>query len=202
MIADLDLISEQFFEIRRRKLENLDFDNVTFVLNCVDVLAGDDAYIALRKRRPQHRTLTRLEEQTREFIRPEPEGDQAGRGRGRGRARRGPEVARRQGRQGPRGQGARRARAARSSSLTLEKVENRRLDVEKAAIEDEKRRKVQDSKADDGAVDPRDRDARSASAAILAAPLPALLLGRPSSSASGPAARTGGPTRTGWPEPL
>ena len=67
-IADLDLISEEFFELRRRKIENLELDNVTFVLNCVDVLAGDDAFVALRKRRLQHRTLERLEAQTQEFI--------------------------------------------------------------------------------------------------------------------------------------
>ena len=34
----------------------------------VDVLAGDDAYIALRKRRAQHRTLTRFEQETRDFV--------------------------------------------------------------------------------------------------------------------------------------
>src|SRR5262249_34971412 len=66
-IADLDLISEQFFEIRRRKIENLDFDNVTFVLNCVDTLAGDESFIALRKRRLEHRTLLTLEQQVAEF---------------------------------------------------------------------------------------------------------------------------------------
>ncbi|MCA1685928.1 MAG: Gldg family protein, partial [Planctomycetia bacterium] len=48
-IADLDLISEEFFELRRQKVENLELDNVTFVLNCVDVLAGDDAFVTLRK---------------------------------------------------------------------------------------------------------------------------------------------------------
>ena len=67
-IADLDLISEQFFELRRQKIENLDFDNVTFVLNCVDVLAGDEAFVALRKRRPKHRTLLTLEAQTKKFV--------------------------------------------------------------------------------------------------------------------------------------
>jgi ABC-2 type transport system permease protein len=66
-IADLDLISEQFFELRRRKLENFDFDNVTFVLNCVDVLAGDGDFVALRKKRPQHRTLEEIESKVRDF---------------------------------------------------------------------------------------------------------------------------------------
>ena len=56
-IADLDMISEQFFELRRQKIENLELDNVTFVLNCVDVLAGDESFMAFRKQRLKHRTL-------------------------------------------------------------------------------------------------------------------------------------------------
>ena len=43
------------------------FDNITFVLNCVDTLAGDEGYVALRKRRPIHRTLTLLEEKYEAF---------------------------------------------------------------------------------------------------------------------------------------
>ena len=66
-IADLDLISEQFFNLRRQRAEGLDFDNVTFVLNSIDVLTGDDAFIGLRKKRPRHRTLTAFEEQNKAF---------------------------------------------------------------------------------------------------------------------------------------
>ena len=66
-IADLDLMSETFFSLRRQKIEDLDFDNVSFVLNCIDELTGDDAFLGLRKKRPTHRTLTAFDEQARKF---------------------------------------------------------------------------------------------------------------------------------------
>ncbi|MFO0917854.1 MAG: Gldg family protein [Planctomycetaceae bacterium] len=67
-VADADMIFDIFFSIRERKMYNLDLDNVTFVLNAIDYLAGDDAYIDLRKRRPKHRTLTAVEARTKTFL--------------------------------------------------------------------------------------------------------------------------------------
>jgi ABC-2 type transport system permease protein len=174
VIADLDLISDQFFEIRRRKLDNLDFDNVAFVLNCVDVLAGDDAYVALRKRRPQHRTLAKLEEQRRESVL-----------QGQEETKQAEDLAENALKAAQKSLDAKVAKIRENKELderdreikllALEKDENRRLAVEKAAIEDEKRRKIQDIKADRAQSDRSgERDVRVS--AMVAAPLPALLL--------------------------
>src|SRR5262249_17116504 len=67
-IADLDIIGEQFFSLRNNKDLNLDFDNIPFVLNCVDVLAGDESFVKLRKKRPKHHTLRALEDQAKAFY--------------------------------------------------------------------------------------------------------------------------------------
>ncbi len=67
-IADLDFISEQFFEIRRVGPPNMNFDNVSFFLNAMDVLVGDESFVSLRNRRVRHRTLERVEGRVRDFV--------------------------------------------------------------------------------------------------------------------------------------
>lgn len=64
-VADLDCISNEFFAMRNEGPEGLQLDNITFVLNAVDVLAGDESYVTLRKRRPKHRTLEKFENLTK-----------------------------------------------------------------------------------------------------------------------------------------
>jgi ABC-2 type transport system permease protein len=71
LVADSDLIAEPFFRIRSQGDTQgeegfLDFDNVTFALNIIDSLANDDQLVEIRKRRPEHRTLTQIDKATEE----------------------------------------------------------------------------------------------------------------------------------------
>jgi ABC-2 type transport system permease protein len=64
VVADIDLLDGRIFGLRTRPDEvfGLDFDNVEFVLNILDDLAGDDRFVEIRKRKPKHRTLERIED--------------------------------------------------------------------------------------------------------------------------------------------
>ncbi len=71
VVSDIDVLSGVFYLMRERGPDqdvNLDFDNVTFVLNVLDYLAGDDRFMDVRKRRPHHRSLSTVENQTRGII--------------------------------------------------------------------------------------------------------------------------------------
>ncbi len=73
LAGDIDMLYSMFFIMRERGSNpdeelDLQFDNVTFILNVLDSLAGDDRFIEIRKRRPVHRTLTRVEARTKGII--------------------------------------------------------------------------------------------------------------------------------------
>jgi ABC-2 type transport system permease protein len=63
VVSDIDLLHNNFFDMRAQQDTELAlaFDNVTFVLNTIDVLAGEERFVEIRKRRPQHRPLEKVE---------------------------------------------------------------------------------------------------------------------------------------------
>ncbi|MEN0110318.1 MAG: Gldg family protein [Planctomycetota bacterium] len=72
VVADIDCVSDPFFVIRELgeeedALVQWNFQNVAFVLNTLDALAGDDRYLEVRKRTRQHRILDKVAEATEEF---------------------------------------------------------------------------------------------------------------------------------------
>ncbi|MHC4107818.1 MAG: Gldg family protein, partial [Planctomycetota bacterium] len=68
LVADIDVLHSAFFAIRARGEQeqgpSISLDNVTFVLNVLDQLAGDERFLEIRKRRRVHRTLTAVENHT------------------------------------------------------------------------------------------------------------------------------------------
>jgi ABC-2 type transport system permease protein len=69
VVSDIDCLYGQFFALRARGSDPNDefdfhFDNVPFVLNVLDVLAGDDRFVEIRTRRPSHRPLKHVFEAT------------------------------------------------------------------------------------------------------------------------------------------
>ncbi|HZZ26454.1 MAG TPA: Gldg family protein [Pirellulales bacterium] len=68
LVADIDMLAALFFDSRARRSPDtelqIDTDNVTFVLNALDVLAGDMRFVQLRNKRPMHRPLEEIVKQT------------------------------------------------------------------------------------------------------------------------------------------
>jgi ABC-2 type transport system permease protein len=69
LVADIDWIAPVIFMLRERgNTEDMPIDwkfqNVTFVLNILDTLAGDDRFVEIRKRTRPHRILTKIDEAT------------------------------------------------------------------------------------------------------------------------------------------
>ncbi len=75
VLADLDIFGDQFFAFHERGgdidgdgLVDIRFDNVMFLLNAIDSLAGDESLVNLRKRRSKYRRLTTIDELTKEAV--------------------------------------------------------------------------------------------------------------------------------------
>jgi ABC-2 type transport system permease protein len=68
VVADIDWIIPDFFMIREQGDSAIlpVTQNVTFILNIVDELAGDHRFLDVRKRARIHRTLRKIDEATRE----------------------------------------------------------------------------------------------------------------------------------------
>ena len=66
-VADMDMLTNAFYFIRDKEWQDLKVDNIAFVLNAVDVLAENDALLALRSRQARQPTLTRIEKRTDAF---------------------------------------------------------------------------------------------------------------------------------------
>lgn len=175
LASDLDMISEEFFRIRESGLAGLEFDNVTFILNAVDQLAGEESLLELRKRRRVFRTLERVESRRREetnvtqdAIRVA-EADAEAR-LAQARARFDGRIKEIEGRQDL---------DATTKQVMVESVrqaEQRRLDADTAALEDQKRQRIEDARlATQSSLERLQTSIRVT--ALTLPPVPALLIG-------------------------
>jgi ABC-2 type transport system permease protein len=63
-VTDIDLLSSQFVQMRNEPnlmITKFRFDNVPFVCNLIDAVAGESRFLEIRKRKPKHSTLRMVE---------------------------------------------------------------------------------------------------------------------------------------------
>ncbi len=173
LVADLDFVSDQFFQLREDG--SLTFDNVTFILNCVDVLAGDESFVTIRKRRLKHRTL-----ETVEALKKKHTDDELKQTRDAGEAAK----KKLQEAQDRMNEAVERIRKrtdlderARNIYLgTVEDVETRKLEVARTKIEDEKTARIERSKVETAQA-VKAIEARIKILAAVLPPIPVILIG-------------------------
>lgn len=175
-VADLDMIGNQFFQLRSQVLDpNVRFDNVTFALNCIDTLVGDESLIELRKRRPILRKLTAVEDAQREYEdewqKQKEAAEQAAQD----------SLAEAQGRLDDavakiRSDDSLDPRAKEVKIVEVQQNENRKFELEKAQIEDRKKRRLEEAQHDRDAARTGIHDSYRLVVLLLAA-IPGILLG-------------------------
>ncbi len=69
IVTDIDWMIPDFFYIRQSGDGEIlpATQNVTFILNIIDALAGDDRFIGIRKKTREHRTLAKVDEATQKY---------------------------------------------------------------------------------------------------------------------------------------
>jgi ABC-2 type transport system permease protein len=174
-VADVDLISDWFFITRNMGELNLHFDNVPFVLNAVDVLAGDRTFLDLRKRRTELRTLTGVEERTAKYVEKRIETTKVA-----------DEEAKQKLKDAQGRFDEKRVEIEKDPKLSppekeelirrLKEGEERRLDVQKANIDREKQQKIDDAK-NEAERQIRVTERQIMTRAVLIPPIPAIVLG-------------------------
>ena len=175
VIADLDFISDELFEMRENQPAGVNVDNIAFFLNSIDVLAGDDAFIALRRRRVKYRTLERVESQTRAFVerrsREERQASADAQAALDGARKRLEHMVEEIGRRPDLD-----AQARQILSRNVEETENRKLDVLRANIEQAKNAKIQASR-ENMEAQVRRIQGTIRTTAVLMPPLPIIAMG-------------------------
>ena len=62
-VGDIDMLHSEFVMLRNQPNPevNFRFDNIPFVLNVIDAVAGDERFLSIRQRKPRHSTLKMVE---------------------------------------------------------------------------------------------------------------------------------------------
>ncbi len=175
VVADLDAFSPSFFNLREAGNTELDFDNVTMVLNAIDQLAGDTGLLDLRKKRREHRTLERIDQRRQTELEDTLKIEEAARQDAQTR------VAEARARLDAKVQEVEKRtdldQTTRAIMLeSVRRAEQTRLDAQAAAIEGERQRRVEDARLESrqniGRIEGGVR-----TLAVVLPPVPALLTG-------------------------
>lgn len=173
VFGDVDFISDQAFQMRAGFAAAA--DNITLFLNAVDVLAGDESLVELRKRRVRHRTLERVERQIRTFIERRAREEQQANADAQAALSGAQENLRKMAEQIA-GRSDLDAQAKELLVRNIEASESRKFDVLRANIEQAKDAKIQGSREN---MEAEVRQIRSAirTTAVFVPPLPVFIVG-------------------------